>query len=231
MRDIPYYLVKKLSSINIYSMDDIITIGYLNIFAHLRLIEPSIGYHILFDLYSLANNISYPSDEQKKILVKEYKLYPRQYLPLDSEVIKKYINEAKYEAENALSIDEIPIGAIIVYQDKIIGRGYNQTKTKNDILAHAEMIAISQAQSYLGNHRLNECDLYVTIEPCLMCSGAIINSRIKRVIYGASEPKTGACLSQYMVFQNKQVNHHCQVIDNVDVSCADILKLFFKNKC
>lgn len=216
MRPIPFYLQNKLSKIAINSVDEIITIGYLEIFAKLKANYPSVGYQALFDLYTFVTNQTYPDKQLQTKLIADYKQLPPQFPQLDNETINNYLMKAMELAQNALAQNEIPIGAIVVYQDKIIGRGYNQTRQQNNILAHAELIAINEAQTYLGNHRLNDCDLYVTVEPCLMCSGAIIHSRIKRVIFGAIEPKTGACQSQYSVFTNSQVNHHCQIIGPID---------------
>lgn len=216
MRPIPFYLQNKLSNITINSVEEIMTIGYLETFAKLKMNYPSISYQALFDLYTLVTNRTYPDKQLQIQLIADYKQLTPLFPQLDNKVINNYLTKAMILAEQAAAQNEIPIGAIVVYQNKIIGHGYNQTRQQNNILAHAELIAINEAQAYLGNHRLNDCDLYVTVEPCLMCSGAIIHSRIKRVIFGAIEPKTGACQSQYSVFNNSQVNHHCQIIGPID---------------
>lgn len=223
-------ITKKLNLINLNSKD-ITTQNYLSIYQQLRLFQPSLSHQALFDLHCHVHDISHAqlTMDTKKLLIKQYQQLPIKHTALNPEIIHNYINEALIQAQLALQINEIPIGAIIVHQNKIIGRGHNQTKTHNNILKHAEIIAIEQAQKYLNNHRLDNCDLYVTIEPCLMCSGAIIHSRIKRVIFGAYEPKTGACRSQYQVFDNTQINHHCEVIGPVDNNeYSQLIKEFFR---
>lgn len=223
-------ITKKLNLINL-NFEDITTQNYLSIYQQLRLFQPSLNYQALFDLYCHVYDISHVqlTIDTKKILIKQYQQLPIKHSALDPKIIYSYMNEALAQAQLALQINEIPIGAIIVYQNKIIGCGYNQTKTSNNIFKHAEIIAIEQAQKYLNNHRLDNCDLYVTIEPCLMCSGAIIHSRIKRVIFGAYELKTGACHSQYQVFDNAQINHHCEVIGPVDnIKYSQLIKEFFR---
>ena len=134
-------------------------------------------------------------------------------------------------ARSATRTGDVPVGAIVITDDGVvIGRGFNEREANNDPTAHAEIVAILAAQQCLQNYRLNECDLYVTIEPCLMCSGAIINSRIKRVIFGACEPKTGACLSQHQVFNNKKTNHHTEVIGPINQSYySRLISNFFQS--
>lgn len=135
------------------------------------------------------------------------------------------------EAEKALEENEVPVGAVVVYNGKIIGRGYNQVEKLKDSTAHAEMIAMTAASSHLGDKSLNECDLYVTVEPCVMCTGAIILSKIKNVYFGAFEPKFGACGSLYNIIQNESNNHKPKVFSGIyaDESKA-LLEEFFKQK-
>lgn len=211
-------LQTKLGQIGISSLDELMAIGYLEVFSRLRLTLSGISFKELFILYSLVNRIEYKelTEGLKSDLIKEFKGLSPRYKLLPPETINNYLaiaEELAYQAKNA---GEIPIGAIIVENDQIIGRGFNQTRSHNDILAHAEIQAIREAQDFKQNFRLNDCDLYVTIEPCLMCSGAIINSRIRRLIFGAREPKTGACVSQFQIFNNSNVNHHCEIIGPVD---------------
>ena len=139
-----------------------------------------------------------------------------------------YMEKAYQEAKKALAIDEVPIGAIVVYHDMIIGYGYNKRETEQQVVAHAEMIALQQACSRLQSWRLDECDIYITLEPCIMCSGAIIQSRCKRVIYGAPS-KRWASLSQIIDIAN--VNHHPEIIGGImEESCASLLSQYFVNK-
>lgn len=226
----PFYLQTKLATIDI-TIEQINEFNYLQIFAQLKAEYKSLAYQALFDLYMFATQNTYPSEQIKNNLIQEYLRLPPLHELLNLETISYYLELALEQAKIAANNNEIPIGAVIVHQDKIIGSGYNQTKQDNSIFAHAEMIAIAQAQKSLNNYRLDNCDLYVTIEPCLMCSGAIIHSRIRRVIYGATEPKTGACCSQYQVFNNRQVNSHCQIIGSIDqAKYSKLIQEFFKNK-
>lgn len=138
---------------------------------------------------------------------------------------------ALQEAQRAFEENEIPIGAVIVYQDKIIARGYNQTEKLKDPTAHAEMIAITAAANYLQNWRLNECDLYVTAEPCVMCTGAILLSRIKNVYFGTYEPKFGACGSLYNIIENNKYNHKPNVFSGIYAEESKaLLEKFFSQK-
>ena len=138
--------------------------------------------------------------------------------------------KALQQAEQALGEDEVPIGAVIVYKKKIIAQAHNQIECLNDPTAHAEMIAITQAASFLKSKWLKGCSLYVTIEPCSMCAGALVLSRIERVIFGADDPKTGAFGSK-MDINTLKLNHKIKVKRGVlEKDCARILKAFFKKK-
>ena len=218
MKVIPFYLQQKIEQANLGLDWQVQEQGYLHAFAELKLLYPSLAYQALFDLYSLTHEVesNQLSQDKKQILIAEYKKLPPRHAVISSQQTIFYLELALEQASLAHELNEVPIGALIVRDNQVIGRGYNRTRIDNNILAHAEIMAIQDAQKNLNNHRLVGCDLYVTIEPCLMCSGAIINSRLQRVIYGANEPKTGACASQYNVFANKQTNHHCQVIGPID---------------
>lgn len=133
-------------------------------------------------------------------------------------------------AEKAASMGEVPIGAVIVGPDNtLLAEGFNQSITNHDPTAHAEVLAIRQAATQLNNYRLSDCTLYVSLEPCAMCMGAILHSRIKRVVFAASDPKTGACGSVISLQSEPQLNHHCVVSQGVlaDES-ATLLQNFFK---
>ncbi len=141
-----------------------------------------------------------------------------------------YMRQALYEAEKALGADEVPVGAILVKENKIIQRAYNQTILKNDPTAHAEVLAIRAACHIVNNHRLPDCDLYVTLEPCAMCLGALIQARIKRLIFGAYDPKAGAVKS-IMRFPFEKTNHSLEIKGGIlEAECGKILKDFFKAK-
>ena len=141
------------------------------------------------------------------------------------------MQEALKEAAKAFERDEVPVGAVIVYKNRIIARAHNQILTLRDPTAHAEMVAITQAADYLKNERLIDCSLYVTVEPCPMCAGAAVLARIKRIIYGTDDPKSGACGSVFDIARNKKLNHRMEVISGIlHEDCALLLKEFFKKK-
>ena len=143
----------------------------------------------------------------------------------------KYMKEALKEAKKAELIDEVPIGCVIVKDDKIIARGHNQRETNQSPIGHAEIIAINKASKKLKSWRLEGCDIYVTLEPCIMCSGAIIQSRINKVYYGASDPKGGALGSSINVLEANNINHHPEVISGVlKEECSSIITNYFKVK-
>lgn len=132
------------------------------------------------------------------------------------------------EARAALEEDEVPIGAVVVHHDQIIGRGHNQRETLNDPTAHAEMIAITAAAAHLESWRLEECTLYVTLEPCAMCAGAIVLARLPRLVFGAADPKAGACVSLYGITTDERLNHRVELGKGVLVEeSAAILQEFF----
>ncbi len=132
------------------------------------------------------------------------------------------------EAEQAFKRKEVPIGAVIIHDNRIIGRGYNQIESLQDPTAHAEMIAITAAATNMESRRLEDCTLYVTLEPCAMCAGAIVQARIPRVVFGASDPKAGACGTLYNIVQDPRLNHTVELVSNVLADrCGDILKEFF----
>ncbi len=141
------------------------------------------------------------------------------------------MKEAIKEAEKSFKKDEVPVGAVLVYENKIIATAHNLIRTKKDPAAHAEILAIRKAAKKLNNERLIDASLYVTIEPCAMCAGAIILARIKNLIFGAKDQKTGACGSVFDVISNKKNNHKVNVISGImENECAEIMKKFFKNK-
>jgi len=141
------------------------------------------------------------------------------------------MQEALKEAQKAFQEDEVPVGAVIVHQDKIIARGHNQVERLKDPTAHAEIIAITSAANSLGTKWLNQTSLYVTIEPCSMCAGALVLARIKNLYFGASDPKTGACGSIINIVNHKRLNHRVKVIKGIfQEECSSLLKDFFKKK-
>jgi tRNA(adenine34) deaminase len=149
---------------------------------------------------------------------------------LFSEDNYRFMFAALQEAEAAYEDNEVPVGAVIVHQNRIIGRGYNQIEKLKDPTAHAEMIALTAASSNLNNWRLSECDIYVTLEPCVMCTGALLHSRIKNLYFSAFDPKFGACGSVYNIAEEGKYNHKLNVFSGIyDNESRDILKKFFGN--
>jgi len=141
------------------------------------------------------------------------------------------MKEALKEAKKAYTEGEVPVGAVIVYKDKIIARGHNLKEKNIDVTAHAEIIVIKKAAKKLKTWRLNDCDLYVTLEPCAMCSGAIIQSRIHNLFFGAYDLKGGCVTSKVNLFKEGLFNHNVNVIDGIlEKECSDILKEFFSLK-
>jgi len=141
---------------------------------------------------------------------------------------EKYMKEAIKQAKKAYQLGEVPIGCVIVYENKIIGRGYNKRNTKKTTLAHAELVAIDRASRTMGDWRLEDCTMYVTLEPCQMCSGAIVQARIKRVVIGSMNPKAGCAGSILNLLQMKEFNHQVELITGVlEEDCTRLLQEFF----
>ena len=141
------------------------------------------------------------------------------------------MREALKLARRAAEADEVPVGAVIVHGRDVIARAYNQVEMLKDPTAHAEMIAITQATNYLGSKWLHECVMYVTIEPCSMCSGALVLSRIEKVFFGAADLKTGACGSVIDILRNKGLNHQVEVVGGLlKDECGALMSEFFKKK-
>lgn len=146
-------------------------------------------------------------------------------------VHEHYMKLALQEAERALEEDEVPVGAVIVHEDRVIGSAHNQRETLRDPTAHAEMIAITQAAEALGSWRLEGATLYATLEPCPMCAGAILQARIAAVVYGAADPKAGAVHTLYRLLDDRRLNHDCLVVSGVLAEpCGTILTRFFQKQ-
>jgi tRNA(adenine34) deaminase len=144
---------------------------------------------------------------------------------------ERYLQTALREARRALEEEEVPVGAVIVHEGRIVGRAHNQRERLKDPTAHAEMVAITQAAAALESWRLDRTTLYVTLEPCLMCAGAIVNARIPRVVFGAPDHRFGACGSLYQVGRDSRLNHTFELTGGVlEGECAAILQEFFSGK-
>jgi tRNA(adenine34) deaminase len=142
-----------------------------------------------------------------------------------------WMEEALRAAQRALEAGEVPVGAVVVHAGEIVGRGWNRNLIDSDPTAHAEIVALRQAGSNLGNHRLGDCELFATIEPCPMCAGALVHARIKRLVYGADDPKAGAVHSVLEVLNHPQLNHRMEVLGGVLAGrCAGLLQSFFRGR-
>jgi len=139
------------------------------------------------------------------------------------------MEEAIRQARGAENAGEVPVGALVICEGAVVGRGSNRNLLDNDPTAHAEIVALRQAAGAIGNHRLGECDLYVTVEPCAMCAGAITHARIRRLVYGADDPKAGAVRSALQVLNHPALNHRVEVTPGVLAGrCAELLQSFFR---
>jgi len=142
-----------------------------------------------------------------------------------------WMEEALREAHRALVMGEVPVGAVVVHDGSIIGRGSNRPLSDNDPTAHAEVLALREAGKAIGNYRLLDCDLYVTVEPCAMCAGAITHARIRRLIYGAEDAKAGAVHSMFQVLNHPKLNHKVEVDAGVLAArCMELLQTFFRER-
>ncbi|HOK67544.1 MAG TPA: tRNA adenosine(34) deaminase TadA [Anaerohalosphaeraceae bacterium] len=148
-------------------------------------------------------------------------------LSKDEQYMRMAIDQAYIAEENG----DVPIGCVIVYEDRVIARAYNQREQLNDPTAHAEIIALTQAAEYIGNWRLNGCTIYVTLEPCPMCAGALVLARLDRLVYGTDDPKTGAVRSLYNIVQDPRLNHRLEVTSGILADdCRAQLQAFFHRR-
>ena len=145
---------------------------------------------------------------------------------------EQYMGEALYQARLSLEAGEVPVGAVLVIEDgQMVAHAHNFPISLNDPTAHAEILALRQAAEILGNYRLPGTTLYVTMEPCLMCTGALIYARIKRLVFGATDPKAGACVSLYRIPEDPRLNHHLEVTGGVrEAECRELMQNFFRER-
>ena len=142
-----------------------------------------------------------------------------------------WMEEALRAGQRALQAGEVPVGAVVVCHDTVVGRGWNRNLSDRDPTAHAEIIALREAGANVGNHRLGDCELFVTIEPCAMCAGALVHSRLKRLVYGADDPKAGAVHSVMEVLNHPKLNHRMEVRGGVLAGrSAELLQAFFRQR-
>jgi tRNA(adenine34) deaminase len=176
-----------------------------------------------------------PSSAKRDLLEASLGMTARTEPPATYEVgvmqAERWMREALELAHAAEARGEVPVGAIVVCNDRIVGRGGNAPIAGNDPTAHAEIAALRDAAGALGNYRLPDCDLYVTLEPCVMCAGAIMHARVRRLVFGARDPKTGACGSVIDLFAEARLNHHTRVTAGVLApECGALLSAFFASR-
>jgi tRNA(adenine34) deaminase len=166
----------------------------------------------------------FPDDPKSKTIGAESR-------PNERQPDEIWMEEALRCAQRALEAGEVPVGAVVVCDDRVVGRGWNRNITNSDPTAHAEVIALREAGTAIGNHRLEGCDLFVTIEPCVMCAGALVHARLQRLVYGADDPKAGAVRSVMHVLNHPQTNHKIEVRRGVLAGrSAEILQSFFRSR-
>ncbi len=142
-----------------------------------------------------------------------------------------WMEEALREAVRAKSAGDVPVGAVVVHEGRIVGRGWNRSIAANDPTAHAEIVALREAAATLGNYRLPDCEMFVTLEPCAMCAGAMVHARIRRLVFGADDPKAGAVRSALQVLNHPSLNHQIEVAGGVlGGRCVDLLQAFFRER-
>ena len=147
------------------------------------------------------------------------------------EIDRRYMRDAIELARKALESEDVPVGALVVHKGRVIGRGYNQREKLQDPTAHAEMLALTAAAEYIGHWRLEGCTLYVTLEPCTMCAGALVLARVTRLVYGASDDKAGACGSLYQITEDTRLNHRIDTVAGVLAEPAvELLQAFFRRR-
>lgn len=225
-------IIKALNQLSIHTQADLQQLGSVKAFLLLKAQGLTITLAILWALEALILNI-FPnqlSPLQKQILLATLKNHSPVAVFPDQETMQGFMHQALSQAKEAEKQDEVPVGAVVVQNGLVIAEGFNQCIQANHIAKHAELVAIEKACHKLQNYRLNDCDLYITLEPCPMCASAIIQSRIKRVIFGATEAKMGAAGSLLDLFENKH-NIHTAILGGVlAAESQQLLQQFFQKK-
>ncbi|MFH4354061.1 MAG: nucleoside deaminase [Neisseriaceae bacterium] len=225
-------LALKLSSLQIISQRDLVREGALFVFARLRALYPGLTHSVLWRLYAVEQGLCMEAitSDVKQSLVDEIKKVPiNRVFPHPSEM-QYYMELALREANKAFEMQEVPVGAVIVQNQRVIATGYNQCLSGCYVGNHAELLAIKSASERLSNYRLENCDLYVTLEPCMMCTGAILQARVARVVYATAESKSGM-VESFDCRTYRHMNHHTAFLGGVlaDESRA-LLANFFSTR-
>ncbi|TCP12640.1 tRNA(adenine34) deaminase [Crenobacter luteus] len=230
---LPPKAIARLAELGIAGRDALAACGAVRAFLLLKAAGLTATERLLFALEAAARGVHWRqlSDADRARLKLMLAGHPPVRLPPPSAETARFMAEARALADRAAGEGEVPVGAVVVQRGEIVGRGYNRPIGLSDPSAHAEMQALRAAAAALGNYRLSGCDLYVTLEPCPMCAGAILHARLDRVIYGAADAKTGAAGSQLDLFAVKALNPHTAVFAGADeAACAHQLSDFFRRR-
>ena len=227
---LPPSTIEALHTLGITSTEALHHYGSVRAFLMLKALGHTVTERLLISLDAAAQALHWSdiSPARRQQLHEQLRQHPPVAVPPPPAEAQRWMLEALNEADRAMSESEVPVGAVVVYQGEIIGRGYNQPIQQHDPSAHAELLALRDAAKRLENYRLSECDLYVTLEPCPMCAGAILNARIARVIYGAPDLKMGASGSVVNLFADRRLNTHTAVQGGIlSEQCLQKLQDFF----
>ena len=230
---LPRNTLSHLAALGIVSREALRAQGVVHAFLLLKAAGHTVTQRLLFALEAAARGVHWQEldDTDRAQLLRALHDHPPVRLPPPAIEASRFMAEAMSLAEAAAAEDEVPVGAVVVKDGRIIGRGFNRPVASHDPSAHAEMVALREAAATLGNYRLNGCDLYVTLEPCPMCGGAILHSRLDRVIYGATDPKIGAAGSVLNLFGERALNHQTALFGGVEATaCGQLLSDFFRRR-
>lgn len=230
---LPPAAVQWLQQIGINTRDQLLQNGSVTTFLQLKAAGHTVTRRLLFALEAAARGVHWSQlgEADRARLIQILANHPPVALPPATAEVARFMQQAMQQASLAAASGEVPVGAVVVQNGQIIGRGFNQPVGLSDPSAHAEIQALRDAARHTGNYRLDGCDLYVTLEPCVMCSGAILHARIGRVIYGASEPRTGAAGSVLNLFAMSQLNHHTAIWGGQQAAaCSQQLSDFFRQR-
>lgn len=230
---LPHKTISILKQLDIHNVEDLQRRGPITTFLQLRNITTGTTERVLWQLIALVENCSVQSigTKEKEYWRQQLKQHPPVAIFPAKENMESWMRHALMAAHQAQLLGEVPVGAVVVYKNNIIGLGYNRCITDHNVSYHAEIQALTEASQKQRNYRLQECDVYVTLEPCAMCASALIQARVHRVIYGAQEPKTGAAGSVIDLFSNRQLNSHTAILGGVMAEeSQQLLQQFFHHK-
>ncbi|WP_239372719.1 tRNA adenosine(34) deaminase TadA [Snodgrassella gandavensis] len=222
-----------LKQLDIHCVEDLQQRGAITAFLQFKNISTSSTESVLWQFIALVENRTAQSfsAEEKTFWRQQIKQHPPVALFPSAKIMQHWMQQALHAAQQAQLLNEVPVGAVVVYENNLIGYGYNRCITDHNVSHHAEIQALAAASSTLGNYRLQNCDVYITLEPCAMCASALIQARVKRVIYATAETKTGAAGSVINLFANRQLNTHTAILGGVlAAESKELLQQFFRHK-